>query len=875
MNHVSTAFLCLKALCKDLSIAFEAPHNKNLPGSPGGDPRAEMREVLKILQSHGMHPTLVQGRQNVPADYSGPVLAQIDADSWVYVPFFERVRDETMALFDPQAGGPVKVRPPQFLQRWAGPGILFPGTSIAEPIMELLPAQQAGDTLPVPPGTDLQPAAAAMELQHAVPSTGLQCLCLVGRHHGLDMDERRLTHEHALGREELSLPHLLDIAQASALKGRITTLTWQKALSLQQAFPVLVERRDKSYALLCNLQQTEEGGIGLLALSPNQIGSPLQVWDKPAFEDLCSCKALLLKRHYSITDEEQPFGFTWFIPEFLRHKGLFAQIALSVVLITCISLLTPLFFQIVIDKVLPHRTYTTLNVLAGGMVAVIVYNCFLEFLKSYLLLYATNKIDINLSIRTFHHLMRLPLNFFESVPAGLILKHMQQSEKIRGFLSGNLFFAILDVCSLVIFIPFLLLYSVHLTAMVFLFSLLMALVVVLLIKPFQARLNILYQTEGRRQSRLVESIRGIQTVKALAVEPQGEKEWNDVSAAAIQSYFNVGKISLTARSLSQFLEMTMNIVIVWYGAHLVFDMYISVGALIAFQMVSGRVSAPLVKLVSLVHEYQQVALSVKMLGVVMNTRPEHAGGNLRTEIKGDIDFHQVTFQYKPDLQPAINNFSLKIAAGEILGIVGRSGSGKSTLSKLLQAMYTPQQGFIKIDHTDIRELDKMHLRSNIGVVLQENYFFHGTIRDNIRLAKPGALPEEVIHVAQLAGAHEFISNFRTGYDTMLEENAVNLSGGQKQRLAIARALLTDPRILLLDEATSALDPESEWEIQKNLKHMAKGKTVIIISHRLSLMRYADRVIVLDKGSIIEQGPHEKLVHRPGLYRDFWKQQMDI
>jgi len=866
--------MCLTALCRDLSIALDA---SLLTKAHGGESRAEMRELLQIIQKHGIQPTLLKGVQEVPDGYRGPLLAQIDKNSWVYVPFFEQTREEIMDLFDPQARGPLRVKSAQFLQRWSGPGIVFRAMHHTESAnTDSHPEPEAGLARELE--TDAQPEPET-DAQFELQSTGVQCLCLVGRHHGLDMSERRLEHEHALGRGELSLPHLLDIARANGLKGRITSLPWRKALALREAFPVLVQKKDGSYALVCNLQGTPEGGIGLLLLSPGQPARgadtpPLQVVGKEGYEELCTGKALLLKRRYSITDEEQPFGFAWFVPEFLRHKGLFAQIALSVVLITCISLLTPLFFQIVIDKVLPHKTYTTLNVIAAGMIVVIIYNALLEFLKSYLLLYATNKIDINLSIRTFHHLMRLPLSFFESVPAGLILKHMQQAEKIRGFLSGNLFFSILDVCSLVIFIPFLLLYSAHLTAIVFLFTLLMAFVVVLLIKPFQARLNILYSTEGKRQSRLVESIRGIQTVKALAVEPQGEKDWNDVSAAAIQSYFNVGKISLTARTLSQFLEMTMNIVIVWYGAHLVFDMHISVGALIAFQMVCGRVSAPLVKLVSLVHEYQQVALSVKMLGIIMNSKPEHIGGNLRTEIKGDIDFNQVTFQYKPDLQPAINNFSMKIRAGEILGIVGRSGSGKSTLSKLMQAMYTPQQGFIKIDYTDIRELDRMHLRSNIGVVLQENYFFQGSIRDNIRLARPSAQPEEVITVARLAGAHEFISNFRTGYDTMLEENAVNLSGGQKQRLAIARALLTDPRILIMDEATSALDPESEWEIQKNLKEMARGKTVIIISHRLSLMRYADRVMVLDKGSIMDQGSHEELVRRPGLYKDFWKQQMD-
>lgn len=861
MSQASTLFSCLEELCKDWSIAIDVAYGKDGSISSEEDLSAAIRGILQTLQGQGKHPAFIKGRQDIAEVYTGPLLAQIDKNSWVYIPFFEKTREETLELFDPEADGLVKVKSVQFLQRWNGSGILFPTTSYPEP--------QRGT-----------PQLAPLDAGAPAVSTGLQCLCLVGRHHGLDVDERRLTHEHALDREELSLPHLLDIALSSGLHGRITRLTWKKALSLQQAFPVLVEKRDGSYALLCNIQQAEDESLGLLALSPGHAGketdsSPLQIWDQKTFEELCTGKTLLLKRRYSIADEEQPFGLLWFIPEFLRHKKLFAQIALSVILITCISLLTPLFFQIVIDKVLPHRTYTTLNILAGGMIIVIVYNCFLEFLKSYLLLYATNKIDINLSIRTFHHLMRLPLSFFESIPAGLILKHMQQSEKIRGFLSGNLFFALLDVCSLIIFIPFLLLYSVHLTALVFLFSVLMALVVVSLIKPFQRRLNTLYKAEGKRQSRLVESIRGIQTVKALAVEPLGEKEWNDISAYAIQSYFNVGKISLAAKLLSQFLEMTMNIAIVWYGAHLVFDMSISIGALVAFQMVSGRVSAPLVKLVSLVHEYQQVALSVKMLGAIMNSKPEHSGGNLHTDIKGDIDFQHITFQYKPDLQPVINNFSLKIAAGEVVGVVGRSGSGKSTLSKLLQAMYTPQQGVIKIDHTDIRELDKMHLRSNIGMVLQENYFFQGTIRDNIRLAKPGALPEEVIHVARLAGAHDFITNFRTGYDTMLEENAVNLSGGQKQRLAIARALLADPRILILDEATSALDPESEWEIQKNLHFIAQGKTVIIISHRLSLMRHTDKIIVLDKGNIIAQGTHEDLLKCPGLYKEFWNQQMIV
>ncbi len=858
MDQAATVIACLEALCRDFSITLDgcSPDTIIHPESHADF----IRKLFLALEDRHLRLQLIKRQDDLPSDYSGPLLAQIDQKSWVYVPDFSAVQKDSLTLFDPQAGGHIKVKSSQFRERWCGPAMLC--MVIRQDEVE-------------PPVNPLVPL--SIEIAHRY-SSGLQCLCLVGRHHGLELDEGRLAHEYALTGQEPSLETLAEMARGCGLHSRISTLDWEKVQTLQEAFPVLVQCRGKGYALLCNIQRTKDGQPGLLALFPHDgqasgNTAPLRVLDKQAFEDTCDGQALLLKRRYSLSDERQPFGLAWFIPEFLRHKRIFAQIALAVTIITGISLLTPIFFQIVIDKVLPHHTYTTLNVLAAGMLGVILYHCLLEFLRSYLLYYTTTKIDINLSMRTFHHLMRLPMNFFESIPAGLILKHMQQTEKIRGFLSGNLFFTILDLFSLLIFIPFLVLYSLHLTGIVIGFSLLMALVVITLIKPFQRRLDTLYKTEGKRQSRLVESIRGINTIKSMAVEPQGEKEWNNVSAFAIQSYFNVGKISITAKALSQFLEMSMNMAIIWYGAHLVFDMQISIGALIAFQMVSGRVSAPLVKLVSLVHEYQQVALSVRMLGVVMNTPEEQSGGNLRTPIRGDIDFSHVSFQYRPELQPAINDFSLHIRAGEILGIVGRSGSGKSTLSKLMQAIHIPQRGFIKIDGTDIRELDKMHLRRNISIVLQENYFFHGTIRDNIRLAQPAAQPEEVISVARMAGAHDFISALHTGYDTILEENAVNLSGGQKQRLAIARALLTQPRVLILDEATSALDPESEWEIQKNLRQMAEGKTVIIISHRLSLMRQAHRVLVLDEGSIIDQGRHDELLARPGLYRNFWQQQM--
>ncbi|MFI3244325.1 MAG: peptidase domain-containing ABC transporter, partial [Akkermansia sp.] len=412
-------------------------------------------------------------------------------------------------------------------------------------------------------------------------------------------------------------------------------------------------------------------------------------------------------------------------------------------------------------------------------------------------------------------------------------------------------------------------------AIVLLFTFLMALVIAVLIKPFQRRLEELYQAEGRRQGMLVETIHGSRTVKSLAVEPVLQRKWNDTAAYAISRYFRVAKISMTARTASTWLERIMGVTIIWVGALAVFDGELSVGALIAFNMLSGRVTGPLVKIVGLVHEYQQTALSVRMLGVVMNTPSEHSGGGIQQSLRGEITFQNVRFQYLPDAPPAIADFSYTIHPGTTIGLVGRSGSGKSTLTKLMQGLYPLQQGIIKYDGIDLREIDQSHLRSQIGIVLQDSYFFHGTIKENLTITRKDASMEEVIYAARIAGAEEFIQSLPRGFDSILEENASNLSGGQRQRLSIARALLPNPRILIFDEATSALDPESETLIRRNLKQIARNRTVFIISHRLSILCRADEIVVLDKGQLAECGSHKNLLSKGGIYADFWQQQMGV
>jgi ATP-binding cassette, subfamily B, bacterial HlyB/CyaB len=700
--------------------------------------------------------------------------------------------------------------------------------------------------------------------------TFVQCLTAVAQHHGLQINPERIITEYALRQEEPGDLLLMRIAADIGMKSKVMKLSWQALLQQDGVFPLIAKTRDGKAVIVVGVRKEADNKVAVL----DPKDAVVTLLDQAAFAKIWSGDVFLLKREHKLTDPNQPFGFRWFIPEILKHKAAFRDIFIAAMAMHILGLASPIFFQLVIDKVLTHQSETTLWVLGAGIVLALLFDAMFGYLRQLLTLTATNKIDMRLTRRTFGHLMTLPIDYFETATAGVITRHMQQIEKIRGFLTGRIFTTGLDVVSLLIFLPILFTYSVKLALVVLLFTGLIAAIIVAMLPAYQRRLNALYNAEGQRQAMLVETIHGMRTVKALAIEPQQRKYWDQRSAEAINMHFRVGKISIAGSAVTDFLGKLLPVLVIVLGAQQVFDQTLSVGALIAFQMISGRVVAPLIAMVGLVNEYQETALSVKMLGEVMNRASEGRAdaGGLRPKLKGDISFDNVGFRYPGATGLALDRATFDIQAGTIVGIVGRSGSGKTTLTKLIQGLYPLQEGLIRFDGIDAREIELSHLRRQIGVVLQENFLFRGTIRENLAMTKPDASFEEIVAAAQTAGADEFIERMPQGYDTLLEENAANLSGGQKQRLSIARSLLSQPRILILDEAASALDPESEAIFIKNLSRIAVGRTVIMISHRLSTLVNADAILVMQHGKLVDRGPHKELLERSDTYRHLWNQQ---
>ena len=664
---------------------------------------------------------------------------------------------------------------------------------------------------------------------------------------------------------------LLHAAQHLGLKAKPSKTTPER-LALNPLPALAVMRTDDGSLRVVILAQCD--GQRVLFQDMEQQGRPT-IESLEVFAQQWAGELILVTSRASLVGELAKFDFSWFIPSLVKYRKLLGEVLLISFFLQLFGLVSPLFFQVVMDKVLVHRGLTTLDVLVMGLVVVVVFESVLNALRSYLFSHTTSRMDVELGSRLFRHLVQLPLSYFQARRVGDSVARVRELENIRSFLTGNALTVVLDVLFSVVFIAAMLFYSAPLTLVVLVSLPLYFGLSVAVVPLLRARLDVKFARGAENQAMLEETITGIQTVKASALEPSFGRRWDNQLAAYVSASFKTQNLAALAHEGVNLVGKLVNAATLWYGAHLVMDNQLTVGQFVAFNMFAQRVSQPIMRMAQLWTDFQQTGISMARLGDILNTRTEVPPSSTAQlpPVKGRITLEQVGFRYRPEAPPVLHGISLDVRPGEVIGIVGRSGSGKSTLTKLVQRLYVPEQGRILVDGIDISLIDAAQLRRQVGVVLQENLLFNRSVRENIAIADPAAPIEAVVRVAQLAGAHGFISDLPEGYDTVVGEQGASLSGGQRQRIAIARALFSNPRILIFDEATSALDYESEAIIQRNMARICQGRTVLIIAHRLSAVRHAHRIIVMDKGRIVEAGPHGTLVQQPqGLYAHLWRMQ---
>lgn len=706
----------------------------------------------------------------------------------------------------------------------------------------------------------------------AKADSGLQALAGVAAYFRIMVDPALLRRELALGDMAADSGAIARGAQVVGLKSRIICKIDKERLSELPA-PTILRMRDGAYQVFG----------GKMPNSSFRLVDPITRRDRLLpLDDLIEVfggEAILISRKFRGPGvDPQTFNLKWFLPSIWSYRRPLAHVLIASFFVQIFALVTPLFFQVVIDKVLSHKGYDTLLVLVGGLVVIGLFDVVLQYLRSYALSHTTNRIDVELGRRLFFHLFRLPMNYFETRSAGQTVARVRELETIRSFLTGQGLFSALDILFTIVFIIVLFAYSWKLTLIV-LASIPLYIIVAALARPIlRETIKEKFNRGAESQQMLVEAIVGVQTIKAAAVEPTIQSQWEEKLAAYVSSSFDAGLIGAGGQMAIQYITKLTNAALLLFGAKAVIDGDLSVGELVAFNMISAQLAQPILRLSQIWQDFQQVQISIDRLGDILNmpTEPLNlAHGNL-PPAKGAVEFRNVTFRYRPGGPEVLKNVSLTIRPGDVIGVVGRSGSGKSTLAKLVQRFYMPEIGQVLVDGVDVSQANPAWLRAQIGVVLQENLLFNRSLHDNIAFANPAMTRAQVMAVARLSGADEFISRMPLGYDTMIEERGANLSGGQRQRIAIARALAVNPPILIFDEATSALDYESEQLIQTNMMQIVKARTVIIIAHRLQAVRHCSRIVGMDEGRIVEVGSHDELLAKPdGLYAHLWSLQNDL
>lgn len=694
-------------------------------------------------------------------------------------------------------------------------------------------------------------------------NSGIQCLSLIARFHQIPAEPSALLREFQHEDESLADINLIRAAKSLSFKAKfiVDTVKDLKAETL----PAIARHKEGHFFIIAKITDDD------VLIQDLQQGKPV-THSHEELSEFWTGDLLLLSKRKGLLTESAKFGFSWFIPALIKYKPYFSDVFIASFFIQLVGLATPIFFQVVIDKVLVHKGMTTLDVLAVGFFIVITFEVVLTGLRTYVFSHTTNRVDVELGSKLYKHMLSLPIAYFNARRVGDTVARVKELDSIREFLTGSSLTVVLDVFFSFVFFSVMFYYAPLLTWII-IGTIPFYFVLSLIVTPtLRKRLNEKFQRSAENHSFLVESVNGVETIKAMAVEPQLRNAWEDKLADYVNTSFKTSNLNNIYSQVASYINKVGGLLTLYFGAIAVVTGELTIGQFIAFNMLAQRVSGPIMRLVNLWQDFQQANISLQRLGDVLNAPPEPGYDPNRAtlpDIQGHVLFDNVLFRYGPNRAPVLNNISFQCRPGEVIGIVGRSGSGKSTLTKLIQRLYVPESGRVMIDGVDLAMVEPAWLRRQVGVVLQENFLFNRTVRENIALVDTGMPMTHVVNAAKLAGAHEFILELPEGYDTVVGEQGSSLSGGQRQRIAIARALVTNPKILIFDEATSALDYESESIIQANMRRISQGRTVFIIAHRLSAVKDANRIMVVDKGRLVEQGSHDQLVNHGGIYAQLY------
>lgn len=714
-----------------------------------------------------------------------------------------------------------------------------------------------------------------LQFAGAGESTLLASLVIVARHRGIHLSLPLLIRDHQLGNGEPTLKQLIHVAQASGLKAVAARMKFKDLPRLKTILPVIVTLSSGQAMVLLDVAPKATIPQVILQDPNGGIDDKIHL-DEEHFTAGFTGDVILIKRDYYEAEDQKPFGWQLIFHQLMKDRGLTRDIGISAFLLSVLAIAPIMFWRLLVDDVLYYNTFNTFYVLCGLMLILVAFETAFGYLRRYLVLHIGRRFEVNISSLILNRLLNLPIEFFESKTTGEISHDINELWKVRNFVVEEVLGTMLDGLVILVILPILFFFSAKLTLMVLGIGVLICGWLIIMMPQVRRKGALVHRAEAMKGAFLVETLFGIRTVKSLALDSKRKRDWDVQVVKTANLRLDEGRTANLVQTVVLPLErmMTSGVFAVAVYLAMVTKDQVYVGALIAFMMLTMRMIQPLSRLTMMLPQYDEARASVEIIGKMINQPPEEARlrRGVQTPITGRIEFSHVRFRYPGSTVAALDDVSFVVPQGSIFGIVGRSGSGKTTVTRLLQMLHSNYEGLIKIDNNDFRVLDVDHLRSSISTVLQENFLFRGSVRDTIAIAKSDATYEEVVAAARLAGAEEFIEKMSGGYETWLQEGSTNLSGGQRQRLAIARALITNPRILILDEATSALDAESEAIINANLLRIAKQRTLLIISHRLSSLVEADAIMVLEAGGVLDIGTHEELLSRCDVYRALWRQQ---